>query len=407
MRSPSTGRWVTDVLAITASNAAVCSTVRVSVPTVSACRRQREDRIDRNEPERRLEPDDAAVGGRDPDRAAGVAAERVVAHACRDECGRAAARSARRSRLVLRVERHAVRRVHASGRVLEQVRLAEELGAGRPQPRNDGCVALSRRRDADGRGVRRHDAAHVDVVLDGDDDTVQRTGRRPLSGRQHRGHRVQPRLPLLATRVRGEQLEVRDLADSAAGLDLADELHRPSHERPVESGEDGLGLPPAHREIAVDARVGLRRPAVELDEALDRALEIGGVEAVERLRAGRRCAEHLFCDAEEEQTIARLREGVRDREIGYGRREQHRAVGLLRPEVAEDVVRRPRVADLPHEPIDPLARPAVDFADVEGAAARVVDAPRPQVVRAEVDECADRPLLPDGLGDERLVHPVL
>ena len=263
-------------------------------PDVVARRREREDPVERYEPRRRLESDDAAVGGRDPDRAAGVGAERTVAHARRDECGRAAARPARRSALVPRVERHPVRRIHASGRVLEQVRLAEELGAGRSQPRDDGCVALGRRRDAHRRGVRRDDAAHVDVVLDGDDGAVQRPVRRPLSGRQHRDHRVQPRLPLLATRVRGEQLEVRDLADPAAGLDLADQLHRPPHERPVESVEDGLGLPLAHREIAVDARVRLRRPPVELDEALDRALEIGGVEAVERLRAGRRRGEHLL-----------------------------------------------------------------------------------------------------------------
>src|SRR5581483_4650275 len=42
---------------------------------------QRKDAVDRDEPVRRLQPDDPAVGGRDPDRAAGVGAERVVAGA--------------------------------------------------------------------------------------------------------------------------------------------------------------------------------------------------------------------------------------------------------------------------------------------------------------------------------------
>ena len=47
-----------------------------------------------------------------------------------------------------------------------------------------------------------------------------------------------------------------------------------------------------------------------------------------------------------------------------------------------------------YESIDTLARPAVDLADQEGAPAAEEDPPGAEVVRAEVDECADGPLTP-------------
>jgi membrane protease subunit HflC len=52
--------------------------------------REGEDPVDREKPVGRLESDDAAVGGRDPDRAAGVGAEGEAAHARRDQRRRAA-----------------------------------------------------------------------------------------------------------------------------------------------------------------------------------------------------------------------------------------------------------------------------------------------------------------------------
>ena len=93
--------------------------------------REREDPVDRHEPERGLEADDAAVRGGDANRAARVRAEGVVADAGGDECRRAAARTPRRAARVERVERHPVGRVDAAGRVLQQVRLAEKLGPRR------------------------------------------------------------------------------------------------------------------------------------------------------------------------------------------------------------------------------------------------------------------------------------
>ena len=64
---------------------------------------------------------------------------------------------------------------------------------------------------------------------------------------------------------------------------------RPGGERAVEAGQDcsSLGPPLAHGQVSVDPRVRLRRAPVERDEPLDRALQVVGVEAVERLgRAG-------------------------------------------------------------------------------------------------------------------------
>ena len=66
-----------------------------------------------------------------------------------------------------------------------------------------------------------------------------------------------------------------------------------------------------------------------------------------------------------------------------------------------------RVLEVAHEPLDPLARPAVDLAEVEGAVASEEDPPRSDAVRAEVDEGAHSALGADGLGDGRFVDAVL
>ena len=215
-------------------------------------------------------------------------------------------------------------------------------------------------------------------------------------GGRTRDHRVQARPPVLEARVRGEQLEVRHLAAAAAVLDLVDQLERAPQERPVDVLEDrGLGLALAHREVAVDAGVRLRRAPVELDETIDGAVEVVGIEAVERLGRDRRDGEHLLGEPHEEGAVARLGERIGDREVGDGGGEEHRAVGLLRPEVAEDVGRALRVREVAHEPCDALAFAAVELADVERALAADEDPARREVVGAEVHERADRPLLAD------------
>ena len=62
-------------------------------PGVIEARREREDAVERHEPVARLEADDPAARGRDPDRTAGVRAERVLREPRRDRRRRAAARA--------------------------------------------------------------------------------------------------------------------------------------------------------------------------------------------------------------------------------------------------------------------------------------------------------------------------
>ena len=189
--------------------------------------REREHAVDRDEAERRLEADDAAVRGRDPDRAAGVGAEREVAHARRDERGRAAARAARRAALVARVERHPVGRVDAPGRVLEQVRLAQELGARIAQARDDRRVA---RRPAAGRrrwrrsSSRRRARRCCPSPRPARRAAARRRLARPAAARVITAFRRGPHSSRRAYAASSSRFA--DLADAASVLDLVDQLER-------------------------------------------------------------------------------------------------------------------------------------------------------------------------------------
>ena len=107
--------------------------------------------------------------------------------------------------------------------------------------------------------------------------------------------------------------------------------------------------------------------------------------------------------------IARLGERVGDRQVGDRGGEQHRAVGLLRPEEAEDVAASPSRREVARRAARARSlRAPVELADVR-ARPRPPTKIRPgrEVVGAEVDERADRPLLAHGRGDQRLVDAVL
>ena len=97
-----------------------------------------------------------------------------------------------------------------------------------------------------------------------------------------------------------------------------------------------------------------------------------------------------------EEAIGRHRQRVGDRLVGERRGEEHRAVGLLAPQVAPDVRRDDRavVEIAPGIANGRGARrdSAVDLTDDHRAAAAVVNHPRLHVVSAEVDERADRAL---------------
>ena len=151
----------------------------------------------------------------------------------------------------------------------------------------------------------------------------------------------------------------------------------------------------------------LRRATVELDELVDGAVEVVGVESVERLRCDRSDCEDLLREPHEERAVAGLCECVRDREVGDGGREEHRAVGLLRPQVAEDVAGALRVRQVADESGDPLALAAVELADVERTLAADEDAARREIVGPEVHEGADGPFLADPARDHGLVDAVL
>ena len=59
------------------------------------------------------------------------------------------------------------------------------------------------------------------------------------------------------------------------------------------------------------------------------------------------------------------------------------------------------------ERLDPRGRSAIDLADDDGAAAAEMDNARLDIVGAEIDEAADRPLVADDPGDDELIEAVL
>ena len=116
-------------------------------PGVVEARREREDAVGRDEPVARLEADDAAAGGGDPDRAARVGAERRLGETGRDRRRRAAARAARGAAGRGRVRDGAVVEVLRGDPVgeLVQVRLADVGVAGLLEA-GDGDRGLGRAR---------------------------------------------------------------------------------------------------------------------------------------------------------------------------------------------------------------------------------------------------------------------
>ena len=117
--------------------------------------------------------------------------------------------------------------------------------------------------------------------------------------------------------------------------------------------------------------------------------------------------ERLLRQAGEQRPVRGLVERVGDGQVGDGRAEEHGAVGHLPPQVAEDVVGLARVLDGGDEGSDALAPAPVQLADHEGRAVGEEDTAGAEVVGSEVHEGADRPPLPHGGGDDRLVEPVL
>ncbi len=141
--------------------------------------RQRHDAVDWHPPRRRLEADDAAHGGGNAHRAAGVGAERRHRHAVGHGDGRARRGTTRHALAVGRVARRAVMRVeaYAGEGELAHVGAADDHRAGRPQARHHGGVGLGGRGVAERLGTgKRRLARDVAEILDRDRDAGQRRG---------------------------------------------------------------------------------------------------------------------------------------------------------------------------------------------------------------------------------------
>ncbi len=134
--------------------------------------RQRVHAVDRHPAPGRLQAHDPAAGGRDPDRTAGVGAQRDVRLAGRDGDRRAAGGAAGQAPRISRVHRRPGPGVRAGRRPaqLAQVGLADQLGPGPAGRGHHGRVPIGRAgplgddRAADRGGHSRH----VDAVLDGE-----------------------------------------------------------------------------------------------------------------------------------------------------------------------------------------------------------------------------------------------
>ena len=185
-----------------------------------------------------------------------------------------------------------------------------------------------------------------------------------------------------------------------------------------------LGLALAHRKVAPDAGMGLRRSAGVVGEpgsdgerlGLGRAGREGlGPEFAEAARghaARLRDRDHLPPEREPGRRPRRIGEVRRHRVRRERGREQHRAIGELAPEIAPDVVGQHRVGLEELEKRVHLARALAD---------RAVDLARPRPRRGCRRGCGPGPsqsapkltkqpmvaLGPDPLRDRDLVQPVL
>ena len=189
--------------------------------------RERPDPVERDAAPRGLEPGRAATGGRNPHRAAGVAAVRHVRLAGGHRDGRAAGGAARDAGGVERVHRGPVPLVHAGDAEgqLVQVGAADDPGPRRPGTGKAGGV-LGRRYGSGRHGTatrRRLLPRHVDEVLDGQSDS----GSRRLVAGDEGGH------PLIVSGCRRDRSGATSWTSSrwlpaAAGTATAREMTRSS-----------------------------------------------------------------------------------------------------------------------------------------------------------------------------------
>ena len=148
-------------------------------PDVVERPRQRHHARPTHAPVRRLEPDDAAAGRGQPDRASRVAAERPEDEPRGDRGRRAARRAARDVTRPPRVLDVTVVGVVPEGpeRELRHVELAERHGAAVAQAAHGGALVLGRKVLARDRAARGRQPADVAEVLVGERNAVERPAR--------------------------------------------------------------------------------------------------------------------------------------------------------------------------------------------------------------------------------------
>ncbi len=205
-----------------------------------------------------LEAGDPAVVGRDPDRAAGVGAQRRRAHAGADQRRRAAARASRGPPRIVGVARLGHARVHRARRVLQQGRGREDVGARLTQrPDHPSITGGGGRGHVVGVPVAARVPGHVDHVLHRYRNTAQGTVRPAGGGGEEADHRVQRRSEAERPLIGGQQLEVGDLTGPLAPLDRVDQLSGEGGQGAFQVAEQvvHLGLPLADHEVTVDAAV--------------------------------------------------------------------------------------------------------------------------------------------------------
>ena len=179
----------------------------------------------------RLEADDAAAGGRDADRAAGVVAVRHRDHAGRDGGGAAAGGAAGDQLRVPRVARRAVALGLGDGPhpPLGRVRLADHDRAGRAQPRH-------RRRVDVGRPVAERRLALVGAQALREHDQV-------LDRDRHAGERARVAGPIASAsaRARSGQVSTNALSPGSCALDRGERgVDQLARAQPALADERGL-----------------------------------------------------------------------------------------------------------------------------------------------------------------------
>ena len=284
-------------------------------------------------------------------------------------------------------------RVGEAGGELQALRGGEHLRARRAEPADQRRVLGRRRATGRRAAAPGRQPGDRDDVLDHDGPPGQGTRRSPARRARDRDHGVERASQPVEALVGGEQVQVLLAAGPRSRLDRGDQLCGPPDQESPERAEDRLGfsLAAADCQVAVDPRVRLARPPVEVREPGQRSRQVVRVEPVKRQRPHRRLPEHFPGDREEQRVVGGVVEHLVNRQVADGGREQHRAVGLLAPDEPHDLRRRLRVGDIGGQRVDPRGRGPVNLPDLEGAPVAAHHHTRCEHVGTEIDARLDHP----------------